>query len=39
MYLRGAGIDVFWPELLTLAAYAALVLALAHALFHKRTAA
>ncbi|MCA2998562.1 MAG: ABC transporter permease [Rhodocyclaceae bacterium] len=39
MYLRGAGIDIFWPELLALAAYAVLVLALAHALFHKRTTA
>ena len=39
MYLRGAGIDVFWPELLALAAYAALVLTLAYALYHKRTAA
>jgi ABC-2 type transport system permease protein/ribosome-dependent ATPase len=37
MYLRGAGIDIFWPELLALVAYAVLVLALAHALFHKRT--
>ncbi|MCA3020367.1 MAG: ABC transporter permease [Rhodocyclaceae bacterium] len=39
MYLRGAGIDIFWPELLALVAYAVLVLALAHALFHKRTTA
>jgi len=39
MYLRGAGIDVFWPELLALAVYAVLVLALAYALYHKRTAA
>jgi ABC-2 type transport system permease protein len=36
-YLKGAGITVFWPELLALAVYAALVLWAAHALFHKRT--
>jgi hypothetical protein len=30
---------VFWPELLALAVYAVLVLALAYALYHKRTAA
>lgn len=39
MYLKGAGVSVFWPELLALAAYAALVLWLAHALYHKRTRA
>ncbi len=37
MYLKGAGVSVFWPELLALAAYAAVVLWLAHALYHKRT--
>lgn len=37
MYLRGAGIEVFWPELLALAAYAAVALALAYALYRKRT--
>ncbi|MDR3415912.1 MAG: ABC transporter permease [Nevskia sp.] len=39
MYLRGAGVEVFWPELLRLAAYAVVVLWLAHALFHKRSRA
>ncbi len=37
MYLKGAGVSVFWPELLALAVYAAVVLWLAHALYHKRT--
>lgn len=37
MYLKGAGVEVFWPELLALALYALAVLWIAHALFHKRT--
>jgi ABC-2 type transport system permease protein/ribosome-dependent ATPase len=36
IYLKGAGVSVFWPELLALALYAAAVLWIAHALFHKR---
>lgn len=37
MYLKGAGMAVYWLELLALALYAIVVLWLAHALFHKRT--
>ena len=37
MYLKGAGIAVYWQELLALALYAIVVLGLAHVLFHKRT--
>jgi ABC-2 type transport system permease protein len=37
MYLKGAGISVYWRELLALALYAIVVLWLAHAAFHKRT--
>lgn len=37
VYVRGAGIEVFWPEMMAMAAYGAAALALAHALFHKRT--
>ncbi|MEY2685552.1 MAG: hypothetical protein RJA09_2697 [Pseudomonadota bacterium] len=37
MYLRGAGLEVFWPELGKLAAYSVVVLWLAYTLFHKRT--
>jgi len=39
MYLKGAGMDVFWKELAALVVYAVVVLCLAHALFHKRTKA
>lgn len=38
IYVRGAGIEVFWPEMLAMAAYGAIALTLAHTLFHKRTA-
>lgn len=37
VYLKGAGMSVFWPELLVLALYSVAVLGIAHALFRKRT--
>jgi ABC-2 type transport system permease protein/ribosome-dependent ATPase len=37
MYLKGAGVAVYWPELLALALYAGAVLWISHALFRKRT--
>jgi ABC-2 type transport system permease protein len=37
MYLKGAGLEVYVPELLALAAYALVMLWIAHALFRKRT--
>jgi ABC-type multidrug transport system permease subunit len=37
MYLKGAGLLVYGPELLALAAYALAMLWAAHALFRKRT--
>jgi ABC-2 type transport system permease protein/ribosome-dependent ATPase len=35
-FMKGVGIDVLWPELLFLLGFAALVLAVAYALFRKR---
>jgi ABC-2 type transport system permease protein/ribosome-dependent ATPase len=37
MYLKGSGIAEYWRELFTLALYSAVVLGLAHTLFHKWT--
>ncbi|NOT66799.1 MAG: ABC transporter permease [Methylophilaceae bacterium] len=37
IYLKGADLSVFWPELLALFIYALVVLWIAHTLFHKRT--
>ncbi|MFN8751293.1 MAG: hypothetical protein ACK5ZP_04855, partial [Betaproteobacteria bacterium] len=39
MYLKGAGMGVYWVELAALAVYSGVVLWLAHAFFRKRTKA
>jgi ABC-2 type transport system permease protein len=37
IFLKGAGLDVLWPQILTLAAMGALIIALATTRFHKTT--